>query len=225
MVDNKYSKYFSRLSDLEKIHAPKELFFEGDFSLITKGVKVSVVGSRDVSPNGLRRTEIISKTLVEKGITVVSGLAKGVDTMAHNSAIKYQGKTIAVLGTPLTKAYPSSNKDLLAKIKEEHLAISQFPEEYPFQRKNFPMRNKTMALISDATIIIEAGEKSGTRHQGWEALRLGRLVLIMQNVAEDESLTWPKKMIEYGAQVLTRENVDYTLNNIPNFTSAIDFAF
>jgi DNA processing protein len=82
-----------------------------------------------------------------------------------------------------------------------------------------------MALISDATIIIEASEKSGTRHQGWEALRLGRSVLILENIVSDKRLTWPSEMIEYGAQVLTRDNFDDILDNLPFLTEKMDYVF
>ena len=82
-----------------------------------------------------------------------------------------------------------------------------------------------MALISDATVIIEAGEKSGTRHQGWEALRLGRLVFVMKNIADDEKSIWLKKMIEYGAQVLSRDDMPDILYDIPSFTSGASVAF
>ena len=70
------------------------------------------------------------------------------------------------------------------------LSRIKFPEGHPFKRQNFPRRNRTMALISDATVVVEAGEESGSRHQGWEAIRLGRLVYIMQNVAENDELSW-----------------------------------
>ena len=164
---------------------------EGNKALLTEGIRVAVVGSRKVSDAGIRRAQAFTEALVRHDVTVVGGLAEGVDTAAHETAISRGGKTIAVLGTPLNKAYPAKNKELLETIKRDHLAVSQFPEGYPYQKQNFPQRNRTMALISDATVIVEAGEKSGTRHQGWEALRLGRLVFIMHNVAEDPKLTWP----------------------------------
>ena len=82
-----------------------------------------------------------------------------------------------------------------------------------------------MALISDATIIIEASEKSGTRHQGWEALRLGRTVLILENIVKDKKLSWPKEMINYGAQTLTRENLDNILEELPWVTTKSNYAF
>ena len=157
--------------------------------------------------------------------TVVSVSLAHEIVKAHEAAIAWGGKTIAVLGTPLDKAYPAINKALLQEIKRGHLAVSQFPKGYPYSRENFPQRNRTMALIADATVIVAAGEKSGTRHQGWEALRLGRLVFIMKNVAEDPALSWPKEMIKYGAQVLAREDMPEILHDIPNFTAGGAIAF
>lgn len=222
---NSYQEYRSQLTEIELKNSPEELFHEGDFSLLYQGQRVAVVGSRKVSPEGKIRAEFITKKLVEKGITVVSGLAQGVDTVAHFTAIKNQGKTISVLGTPIDKVYPKENKDLLDTIKKEHLAISQFPVNYPSKPSNFPIRNRTMALISDATIIIEASEKSGTRHQGWEALRLGRTVLILENITKNKALTWPSEMIEYGAHILNRDNFDDILDNLPFLTEKMDYAF
>lgn len=213
------------LTSIEKKFAPEFLCYIGKKELLTEGRRVSVVGSRKVSEKGRRRAQDITKELVKNGFIVVSGLAEGVDQEAHYTAIEFGGSTIAVLGTPLSIPYPKSNIDLFNKIASDHLVISQFKEGYPIQRKNFPMRNRTMALISDATIIVEASEKSGTKHQAWEALRLGRLVFIMQNIMDDKSLSWPKEMTQYGAQVLTKENLKDSLENIPYLTSQTDLAF
>jgi DNA processing protein len=90
--------------------------------------------------------------------------------------------------------------------------------------KNFPIRNRTMALLTDATVIVEAGEKSGTLHQGWEALRLGRLLFLMENVVNDPALSWPKEMIHYGAQVISRSNLEEVLSDIPAVTSHPDLS-
>lgn len=220
-----YSKYLDTLNEYEKKNAPKELFYEGDISLLTQKIRVSVVGSRKPTKEGIKRAEIFSKELVDRDIIVVSGLAEGIDTIAHNTTINKGGKTITVLGTPLNKVYPAKNKELLEKIKKDHLAISQFPENYPVQNKNFPMRNRTMALISDATVIIEAGEKSGTRHQGWEALRLGRMVFLMKSLVDNPELSWPKEMIQYGAIEMTREEMPELLESIPNLTSSVELTF
>ena len=82
-----------------------------------------------------------------------------------------------------------------------------------------------MALLSDATIIVEAGEKSGTLHQGWEALRLGRLLFLMESVAENRDLSWPSEMIRYGAQILTRDNLDLVLDAMPERSNADQLTF
>ncbi len=213
------------LNDFERKYAPEKIYTEGNIGFLKEGLRVSVVGSRKATDEGIRRAQSFTQALVNHGIIVVSGLAEGIDTVAHETAMASGGKTITVLGTSLSKAYPAKNKDLLEKIKKEHLAISQFPEGYPAKKENFPQRNRTMALISDATVIVEAGEKSGTRHQGWEALRLGRLVFIMQNVADDPNLTWPREMIDYGAQVLSRKDLPDILYDIPSFTSGRELAF
>lgn len=219
------SQVLKALNDWEKKHAPQTLYAEGDLALLSRGLRVSVVGSRKPTPAGLARAESFARALAERAITVVSGLAEGIDTAAHKAAIAAQGKTIAVLGTPLSEAYPKSNTALLNKIKREHLAISQFPEGYPSRPQNFPQRNRTMALISDATVIVEASESSGTKHQGWEAIRLGRLVFLLENVATNPDLTWPSEMIEYGAQVITRETLDTALENIPHLTEGAECVF
>lgn len=214
------------LNEFERKHAPETLYLEGDKSLLSDGLRVSVVGARKPSSQGIRRAQTLTAALARNKITVVSGLAEGIDTIAHETAIKEGGKTIAVLGTPLSQSYPTSNRVLLAAIKRYHLAVSQFPEGYAFKRENFPRRNRTMALISDATVIVEASEKSGTRSQGWEALRLGRLLFLMRSVAEDPELSWPKEMIAYGAQVLaSKTELDDMLAEIPRFTAGGELAF
>lgn len=204
---------------VEEKNAPDMLYTAGDTALLTEGSRVAIVGSRKATPDGIKRAQAVTRALVQQGIIVVSGLAEGIDTVAHRTAIEEGGRTIAVLGTPLSKAYPATNASLLEEIKHDHLAISQFPEGYPGKSENFPRRNRTMALICDATIVIEASEKSGTRHQGWEAIRLGRDLYLLENVATNPNLTWPKQLIEYGAQILRREDLPDILLDIPNYTA------
>ena len=206
------------LNDVEEKFAPQQFFFAGDISLLRRGPRVSMVGSRKASPEGLSRARSLARALVEHDIVVVSGLAEGIDTAAHTAAIEAGGRTIAVLGTPLDQSYPASNAALQAQMAIDQLLVSEFPSGYPVTPKNFPIRNRTMALLTDATVIVEAGEKSGTVHQGWEALRLGRLLFLMDSIARDPSLSWPAKMIHYGAQVLTRENLSLFVENVPSMT-------
>lgn len=213
------------LNEFEQKHCPDRLYVDGNTALLTSGRRVSVVGSRKPSPDGLRRARAFTQALVRHDIIVVSGLAAGIDTAAHQTAIEFGGKTVAVLGTPLSKAYPAQNAGLLAEIKRNHLAISQFPEGFPAKRTNFPQRNRTMALVTDATVIIEASENSGTRSQGWETLRLGRLLFLMENVANDSSIGWAREMISYGAQVLSRDTLSDALLELPHFTEGGELAF
>ena len=212
------------LNEVERKNAPKRLSLAGDIELLRTGQRVSIVGSRKATTEGLARSRSLAKALVGRGVTVVSGLAEGIDTEAHETAIGEGGRTIAVLGTPLDEAFPPKNRALQDRIIREHLAVSQFRSGTPPQRKNFPMRNRTMALLSDATVIVEAGAKSGTLHQGWEVLRLGRLLFLMESVAKDESLSWPAKMIGYGAQVLARDNLELVLDNLPELNYGEEIA-
>jgi DNA processing protein len=207
------------LNEIEAKYAPSELFLVGRTELLRRGPRVSIVGSRKATDAGLQRAAALSRRLAEHKIVVVSGLAAGIDRAAHEAAISVGGDTIAVLGTPLDQSYPKENSALQERIGREHLLISQFPAGYPVQPKNFPIRNRTMALLTDATVIVEAGEKSGTLHQGWEALRLGRLLFLLESVVKDESLTWPSEMLKYGAQVLSRANLEVVIENLPPWSA------
>jgi len=203
------------LNDVEEKYAPKELYVAGDLPIPLPKPRSAVIGSRKASPKALETARQITSTLVQKGVIIVSGLAKGIDTVAHKTTIEEGGDTVAVLGTPLDKYYPKENAQLQDSIMNNHLAISQFPINYPIQPRNFVIRNRTMALISDISIIVEANDSSGSLHQGWEALRLGRPLFMWESIVKDASLSWPKKMLEYGAMVLTdpEEVLDYLPSN------------
>lgn len=203
------------LNDVEEKYAPKELYVAGDLPIPLPKPRSAVIGSRKASPKALETARQITSTLVQKGVIIVSGLAKGIDTVAHKTTIEEGGDTVAVLGTPLDKYYPKENAQLQDSIMNNHLAISQFPINYPIQPRNFVIRNRTMALISDVSIIVEANDSSGSLHQGWEALRLGRPLFMWESIVKDASLSWPKKMLEYGAMVLTdpEEVLDYLPSN------------
>ena len=191
------------LNDIEERYAPKRLYVKGIMEKPLPRPRVSIVGSRKASPSGLSDARTIASILVENGVVTVSGLAEGIDTSVHEETIDSGGRTIAVLGTPLNKTYPQKNFKLQQKIVQYHLAISQFPMGHPTTRKNFVLRNRTMALISDATIIVEARDTSGSLHQGWEALRLGRPLFIWKSILNDPQVSWPQKMLRYGAMELS----------------------
>lgn len=182
------------------------LWYAGDLSLIYRTC-VAVVGARRVSPAGAARARRLARELVEAGIVVVSGLAYGIDTEALTAAIEAGGKTIAVIGTPIDKASPAANRRLQERIYEDHLLISQFPSGKPVFAGNFPERNKLMAAICDATVIIEASDTSGSLHQAAECLKLNRWLFICRSILDDHSLNWPSKFLHYQkTKALTSTN-------------------
>jgi DNA protecting protein DprA len=169
-------------------------FYSGDLDLL-EAPTVSIVGTREVSEAGWKRASQLARELAKNGVTVVSGLAKGVDTAALTSAMTSGGKVAAVIGTPLDKAYPAENAELQQQIYAHHLLMSPFKEGERVYKSNFPVRNRVMAAISDATVIIEASDTSGTLHQAAECVRLGRWLFIAKSVVDDPALTWPKRFV------------------------------
>ena len=180
------------------------LYYRGDLNLLSAKHRVAVVGTREPTEAGVKRTRQIAKRLAQAGSVVVSGLAKGVDTAAHQAAIEAGGATIAVLGTPISEVYPKENADLQHRIATEYLAISQVPVlRYQTQGPNgnrifFPERNVTMSAITEATIIVEAGETSGTLYQAKAAIHQGRKLFILNSCFES-GLSWPAKYEALGA--------------------------
>lgn len=187
------------LNDVERKFAPREIFTSGPMEIPLPRPRVAIVGSRKASTAGLKAATDIAKTLSRRGAVIISGLAEGIDTAAHRAAIEEGGRTVGVIGTALDQAYPKQNSRLQEEMMKNQLVISQFPIGYPTRPENFVMRNRTMALIANASIIVEAGEVSGSLHQGWEALRLGRPLFVWKSVVDNSSLSWPKKMMSYGA--------------------------
>ena len=193
------------LNAVEKKYAPEKLWAAGDLTLLHDTTRVAIVGTRSPSANGLNRSKRLAKALVSNGVVVVSGLARGIDRSAHETAIALGGRTIAVLGTPLDQCSPAEHRELQAQIASEHLALSQFAPGTRTYPSSFPARNRTMALISHATVIIEAGKKSGTISQAWEAIRLGRELFLTRWMVEESGLDWPQELLDYGARVLADE--------------------
>lgn len=191
--DNIYSKLLAETKE-----APPYLFLKGNVQLLAEK-SVCVVGSRNASLNSMEKTERIVKSLIKRNIVVNAGLAKGIDTATHRSALKYGGRTIAVIGTPINQYYPKENKELQMEIEEHGLVVSQFPPCNTVNRWNFPIRNATMSGISLATIIMEAGETSGALKQADYALKQGRDVLIPQSAIQNPLIQWPAKYVSKGA--------------------------
>lgn len=176
-VSSEEQKRFDFLGDESLVYAA------GDRSLLQQR-SVAVIGTRNVSENGKKRAWKLAKELAEAGIVVVSGLAKGVDFNAHAACIRAGGRTISVIGTPLDRAYPAAHKRLQMEIYSDHLLISPFEVGTRTYPHHFPKRNQVMALISDATVVVEAGETSGTIHQAKECMRLGRHLFFMKSMVD-----------------------------------------
>lgn len=180
------------------------LYYRGNLNLLSANVRVALVGSREASDEGLRRAKRLARLLVSDGAVVVSGLARGIDTAAHTAAIEAGGQTIGVIGTPISESYPPENAELQQKIAHEHLLVSQVPvlrytQQTPRWNKIFfPERNATMSALSQATVIVEAGETSGSLTQARAALDQGRLLFILDSCF-GRGLRWPERFLSQGA--------------------------
>jgi DNA processing protein len=185
------------------------LYYQGAWEIV-EARGIAVVGSRKASPEGRQRAAQIARALVERDFTVVSGLAEGIDRAAHDAALAAKGRTIAVIGTPLGQYYPRENRDLQQQIAADHLVISQVPvlrygrQAPPQNRLFFPERNVTMSALTEATVIVEAGETSGTLTQARAALHQGRKLFILDSCFKDARLTWPARFEAEGAIRVTR---------------------
>jgi DNA processing protein len=194
-------------------HPVELLYYRGAWE-ISETRCIAVVGSREASEDGLRRAARLARELVERGFTVVSGLAKGVDTAALSEAVARGGRTVAVIGTPLGVCYPRENRDLQEEIAQRHLLISQVPvlrysRQAPQQnRLFFPERNATMSALTEGTIIVEAGDTSGTLTQARAAVHQGRKLFILDSCFQRSDITWPARYEAEGAiRVRTPEDI------------------
>lgn len=196
------------------------LYYQGWWDLVASP-SIAVVGTRKPSKEGLQRTRQVVSEIVSQGYTVVSGLAAGIDKMAHETAISEGGRTIAVIGTPLSYSYPRANSELQRLIAEEFLVLSQVPlkryeesKDYRYNRVFFPERNITMSALTEATIITEASETSGTLTQARAAMKQNRKLFILDSCFENPDLTWPSKFEARGA--IRVRNYDDIARHLPS---------
>lgn len=176
------------------------LYVQGNIDLLFSP-SVSIVGSRKPSDEGVRRARKLARLLVENDYTVMSGLATGIDTAAHMGALEAEGRSVAVIGTPLSEVYPKENRELQKRLATHFAVVSQVPfyfhqslASFNARRGFFPERNKTMSALSQATVIVEAGETSGSLIQAKAALQQGRKLFILNSCFES-GLQWPEKLM------------------------------
>jgi DNA processing protein len=188
-------------SNLRTIHnRPPLLFVRG--SVLPEDVRaIAVVGTRRASESGLGTAELFSRSFAAAGFTVVSGLAAGIDTAAHQAALSAEHRTIAVIGTGIRRSYPAQNSALQEQIAHKGAVVSQFWPDAPPTKASFPMRNVVMSGIAQATVVIEAPHTSGARHQARMALEHGRPVFFTKNLLTQ---TWARAFSERpGVYVVT----------------------
>ncbi|MGA2782745.1 MAG: DNA-processing protein DprA [Smithella sp.] len=189
---------------------PPFLYVRGNLN--KNDVNIAVVGSRLASTYGKYTTERICRELALKGLTIVSGMARGIDSTAHRGALTAQGRTIAVLGSGLDVIYPPENKKLFAEIIENGAVISEFPLGTPPRSTNFPTRNRIISGMSYGVVIVEAGEKSGSLITARLALEQGREVFAVPGSIDAAGSRGTNKLIKQGAKLI--ENTDDILEEI-----------
>lgn len=189
----------------------KILHYAGNLDLISDRPIIAIVGTRNVSDEGAARARRLARELSDRGIVVMSGLAKGVDTEAMTAAAKHpSGRLVGVIGTPMEKVTPKANGWLQQLIHERHLLITPFAPGTSTQKHHFPERNKVMALLSDATVIVEASQTSGTIHQASECARLGRDLFFMRSMVDAE-LDWVDRFLSGYERAHVLETTDEML--------------
>lgn len=173
--------------------APPFLTARGTLPRNGSELAISVVGSRKASDRGRQMAYAIATGLARAGHTVLSGLAAGIDGTAHQAALDSGGRTVALIGTGVNRHYPAENRELQRRIEREGLVLSQFWPDGPPQAHNFLMRNAVMSGYGRATVVVEAGEKSGARAQARMAVEHGRPVILTDQVVEQNE--WPRTIL------------------------------
>jgi DNA processing protein len=195
---------------LREIHqAPPFLFAAGD--LRVDDPAIAIVGSRKASDRGLGIATSIASQLAAEGVTVLSGLAAGIDAAAHTAALAAGGRTVAIIGTGINKYYPANNRELQDQVASSGLLLSQFWPDAPPQQHNFLMRNAVMSGYGRATVVVEASEKSGARAQARMAVEHGRPVILTDRVVEANE--WARALIERPS-VFKASGIDEAMERI-----------
>jgi DNA processing protein len=184
-------------ANLRLIHnLPPFLFVRGELRR-DDARSVAVVGTRDATADGLKRAAKMAAGLATSDVTVVSGLARGIDTTAHESALAAGGRTIAVIGTGILRTYPAANAELAERVAASGALVSQFwPRQHPAQH-TFPRRNVVMSGIGQGTVVVEASRTSGAKLQARHALAHGKRLFLVHSLVTDQA--WARKYLEQGA--------------------------
>ena len=197
-IEDEYSqRYPDGLLDLDD--PPMVLFVRGGL-LASDRSAVALVGSRAASAYGLRIARTLATDLARAGVTVVGGLARGIDAAAHEAALAAGGRTIAVLGSGLLEPYPPEHVDLLERIARQGAVVSEFPLHAPPARPNFPRRNRLIAALSRGTVVIESAARGGALSTVQHALDLGRPVMAVPGPIDSQTSQGTLRMLRDGAE-------------------------
>jgi len=199
LTDAVYPKLLSHISS-----APSSLFVVGDYRVLSKK-SVTVIGSRKMTEYGKRVTEKFVRGLVDQDLVIVSGLARGIDGMAHRVCLENGGKTVAVLGHGMDRIYPAEHRGLAKQIVVNGgCLVTEFPYGYQIERKNFIMRNRIMAGLSLGTLVVEGAKKSGTKVTATMAADYSREVFCVPGPIESRMSEGPAELIQEGAKLVTK---------------------
>ena len=202
IFDNDYPACLSKIYD-----PPWVLYLKGKKSLL-KSNCISVVGTRNPSPYGIEVIKAIIPPLIQKKWTIVSGLALGIDAVAHKITIKEKGNTIAVLGSGVNQIYPASNQSLASEMANSQLLLSEFPPYRKAEKWHFPLRNRIISGLSKGTVIVEAKERSGSLITAEQALEQGREVFAVPGSIFEARSQGTNRLIQQGAKlVLTVKDI------------------
>lgn len=203
--------------NLKNIYDPPVVLYVKGEILARDNVAVAVVGSRRASFYGMQTAERMGLELGSRGITVVSGLARGIDSSAHKGALKAKGRTLAILGSGIANLYPEEHTELAEEISRSGAVISEFPMTTIPDKGNFPKRNRVISGLSLGVVIVEAGERSGALITSDCAIEQGREVFAIPGKVDSMTSKGTNRLIKQGAKLA--ENIDDILEEL-NLDSA-----
>src|SRR5687767_7811416 len=195
----------------EIIDPPLVLHVRGNAALLAN-LSVAVVGSRRATPYGLNAAHHLSRDLASAGVTIVSGLARGIDAAAHEAALETGAPTVGVLGTGIDVVYPRSHRTLFRRVAETGAIVSELPPGTPPRRENFPVRNRIISGLSKGTVIIEATSRSGSLITARMAAEQGRDVFCVPGSIFSDKSEGTHRLIQYGAKLV--HDVDDVLEEL-----------
>ena len=190
---------------LKNIHAPPAvLYYKGNIPILDEEAAIAVVGSRKPTPYGIHAAREISYRLAQSGALVVSGMAKGIDGIAHTAALMAGAGTVAILGSGVDVIYPAENRGLYHDIISKGVVLSEYPPQTPAIGSNFPNRNRIISGISLGTLVIEAGFRSGSLITARYAREQGRDVFAAPGNIDVPESEGSNKLIKEGAALVTK---------------------